>query len=209
MYQNKDQIDIREIKRGEIYYIDLSNIDYTDSHISGKSRPGLIIQNNIGNDNSYNVIVALLTGADKKPYPFQYKLNLNGRSNTVMFDQIMTVSKQNLENKLGELTAQQIYESDIALMCSLNLLSYSIMSIQDFDISSIVIKKTKNQEMSYCNVDIISTNGDRENKYIGKISISDLSRYDALITQDSDLDEIKDKLNNCAGLNFLMNHLQF
>jgi len=209
MYQSKDDTDIREIRRGEIYYIDLADIDYADSHIAGKTRPGLIIQNNVGNDNSYNVIVALLTSADKKPYPFQYKFTLNGRPNTVMFDQIMTVSKGNLENKLGELTPQQIYESDMALMCSLNLSSYSIASISSFDIVSMVIERTKIQESTYCSIEITSTIVDKENKKTGKIWLSDLSIFDPSITKDTGLEEIKEKLNNCSGLNFIANHIKF
>ena len=209
MYQSKDDTDMREIRRGEIYYIDLANIDYADSHISGKTRPGLVIQNNIGNDNSYNVIVALLTSVDKKPYPFQYKVTVNGRQNTVMFDQIMTIPKQNIEGKLGELTQQQIYESDISLMCSLNLLQYSITSLSDFDITNMITERTKNTESTYYTVDIVTTISEKENYMTGTIMFQNLVEFDPTITKDTGLDAIKDKLNNCVGLKFIANHIQF
>jgi len=207
MYQ--EDANMREIRRGEIYFIDLSDIDYTDSHIAGKSRPGLVIQNNVGNDNSDNVIIALFTSADKKPYPFQYKMSLNGRPTTIMFDQLITISKQNLQNKMGELTNQQVYESDLALMHSLNLLSYSISAIKDFDITHIITERTKSKEITYCTISIISSVGEKENISIGTIFLDDLSAFDKSIDKDSSLDDIKSKMNNCAGLNFIANHIQF
>lgn len=209
MYQNKEQIDTREIKRGEIYYIDLSNIDYTDSHIAGKIRPGLIIQNNIGNSNSPNVIVALLTTAEKKNYPFQYKTNVTGRPSIIMFDQLLTVSKQTLKEKMTELTPQQIYESDKALMNSLDLLPYSMSSIRDFNVVSIHTNRNRLGEKTNCIIDIFFSIMNNESKASCYIPMEDLSQFDSSITKDSDLDEIKDKLNNCAGLNFIMNHIQF
>jgi len=209
MYQNKENTDVREIKRGEVYFIDLSNIDYLDSHIIGKSRPGLIIQNNVGNENSFNVIVALLTSAEKKPYPFQYKIILNGRSTTIMFDQIMTVPKANLEDKLGELTEQQMYEADTALMCSLNLLYHSITAIRDFSIESIITEKTKEKETVYCNICIKNIINGRESTVQGILSFDDLKSFDPSLTKDTNIDEIRDKLNNCTGLNFLANHIHF
>lgn len=209
MYQNKESTDMREIKRGEVYFIDLSNIDYLDSHIIGKSRPGLIIQNDVGNENSPNIIVALITTADKRPYPFQYKLNLNGRLSTIMFDQIMVVSKQNINDKIGELTAQEIRESDIALMCSLSLSHYSMLSIKDFSITHVVTERTRNNEVTNFVFEISHMVGDREQNKVGNIDVKDISKFDPSITKDSDLDEIKDKLNNCVGLNFIANHIQF
>jgi len=209
MYQGKDLVDTREIKRGEIYYIDLSNIDYADSHIAGKIRPGLIVQNNIGNLNSPNVIVALLTTAEKKDYPFQYKTNATGRSSTIMFDQLLTLSKLAVKEKITELTPQQIYESDKALMNSLDLLPYSMSSIRDFNVVSIHTKRNRLGEKTNCIIDIFFSIMNNESKSSCYISMGDLAKFDSSITKDSDLDEIKDKLNNCAGLNFLMNHLQF
>ena len=208
MYNPIENQDLREIRRGEIYYIDLSNIDYADSHVIGKTRPGLIIQNNIGNENSPNVIVALFTGANKKPYPFQYKTVVNGERQTIMFDQIMTLSKQNIKNKFGELTNQQLYEADLALMCSLDLLNHSISSFKDFEIVSIISERTKDKEAAYCNIEITNTINDRENKFCGSIVFEDLQIFDDSIQKDTEFDEIKTKLNNCAGLNFIANHIK-
>jgi len=209
MYQNQDFTGIREIKRGEIYYIDLSDVDYVDSHISGKSRPGLIIQNDVGNVYSSNVIVALTTTADKRPYPFQYKITLNGRPSTIMFDQLMVVGKENLNDKIGELTPQETKEADLALMCSLNLTKYSMTSIKDFNITHIITERTKESETTYCIIEILTMNGDKEIISTGNIGLKDISGFDLSITKESDIDEIKNKLNNCAGLNFLFNHIQF
>ena len=48
------QSDDRVIQRGEIYYADLSDVAYCSQYVKRKSRPVLVIQNNMGNNKYCN-----------------------------------------------------------------------------------------------------------------------------------------------------------
>ena len=84
-----------------------------------------------------------------------------------------------------------------------------MLSIKDFSITHVVTERTRNNEVTNFVFEISHMVGDREQNKVGNIDVKDISKFDPSITKDSDLDEIKDKLNNCAGLNFIMNHIQF
>ena len=59
----------RVLKRGDIYYADLSGIEQLlGSEQSGK-RPVLVIQNDVGNMHSPTTIVAILTSKIKRNLP--------------------------------------------------------------------------------------------------------------------------------------------
>ena len=112
----------REIKRGEIYWVDWS--PGRGSEQSGV-RPALIIQNDIGNRHSPTTIVAACSKADVKPYPFivsatrqetglpkDCKINLSA---------ILTINKSCLGDKCGELSNEKMAEIDEAIKKSLAL----------------------------------------------------------------------------------------
>ena len=58
----------RTILRGDIYYADLSPVIGCEQ---GGIRPILVLQNNIGNKYSPTLIVAAITGRDKKLLPME------------------------------------------------------------------------------------------------------------------------------------------
>ena len=57
---------MKTIKRGDIYYADLSPAVGSEQ---GGTRPVLIVQNNVGNKHSPTVIVAVLTSKSKRKLP--------------------------------------------------------------------------------------------------------------------------------------------
>lgn len=194
------------VRRGDIFLIDLTDVNYINPHIISKTRPGLIIQNNVGNETSHNIIVALFTSSDKKPYPFQYKIDLDGKETTIMFDQIMTLPKSNLIRKIGELTKKQIFEADLALMCSIDISRYSIANISSFDIKSIVTTKTRTGEETILLFELVFYNDKRRESYEISILLDKITEFNPEITIDTDIDSIKSTIDCCAGLNFLLNH---
>lgn len=110
------------VKRGEIYWVDWDK--GKGSEQSG-SRPALIIQNDTGNEVSPNTIIASLTTAPNKPYPFlvsftakESGLNSNG---AIDLASIMTISKARLGKKCGQLGKQKMDEVDMAIKVSLGL----------------------------------------------------------------------------------------
>ena len=110
------------IKRGEIYWVDWEK--GKGSEQSGV-RPALIIQNDTGNRASPNTIVASLTTAPNKPYPFlvEFTSQESGldKDGAVDLASIVTVSKTRLGDKCGELSQTKMAEVDEAIKTSLAL----------------------------------------------------------------------------------------
>jgi len=112
----------REIKRGEIYWVDWS--PGRGSEQSGL-RPTLVVQNDVGNRFSPTIIVAALTTAIEKPYPFLVKVTAEEsglpKVSTVNLAVILTVDKTRLRNRCGELSGAKMLEVDEAIKASLGL----------------------------------------------------------------------------------------
>src|SRR5258708_19603028 len=91
-------------RRGEIY---LTALDPALGHEIRKTRPALIIQNDISNQYSSTTIVAAITSnVSTPPYPNEVIIP-PGRSglsltSTVRLDQLRTVHRQRLLKRLGE-----------------------------------------------------------------------------------------------------------
>ncbi len=112
----------REVKRGEIYWVDWN--PGRGSEQSGL-RPALVIQNDIGNKFSPTTIVAALTTAIEKPYPFLVRVTAKEgglpKDSSVNLAVIITVDKTRLRDKCGELSEDKMAEVDKAIKASLGL----------------------------------------------------------------------------------------
>ncbi len=112
----------REIKRGEIYWVDWS--PGRGSEMSGL-RPALIIQNDVGNKFSPNTIVAAITTAPSKLYPFMVRITASesGLPQDSMIDlgTLLTIDQARLSDKCGELSQTKMVEVDEAIETSLAL----------------------------------------------------------------------------------------
>jgi len=112
----------KEIRRGEIYWV-----DWNPSKGSEQAgvRPALIIQNDVGNKFSPNTIVAAITSAIVKPYPFVVPIKSSesglDRDSSIDLASIMTISKTRLREKCGELAPEKMLEVDSAIKESLGL----------------------------------------------------------------------------------------
>ena len=93
------------VKRGDIFYADLSPVVGSEQ---GGLRPVLIIQNDIGNKYSPTVIAAAITSRmDKTRLPthidiYADKVGL-ARDSVVLLEQIRTLDKRRLKEKMGHL----------------------------------------------------------------------------------------------------------
>lgn len=188
-------------KRGEIYYVDLADMAVGTIHIAQKSRPALIIQNDKGNLYGNTVIVAFLTTVFKKDYPMHYDISLNGKQSIIQFEQIMTLDKNRLGDKVGELTFEQMQEADEVLMYSLQLNRFSLYNVKDIDV--IAQNTTKSRTGTNVNFDINIMFAPGEAVKVN-ILLSKLQEFDNSITADIDFDELKHKLDCCKGLNWLV-----
>ena len=112
----------REVKRGEIYWVDWSPSRGSEQ---GGIRPALIIQNDVGNRVSPNTIVASITTAPNKTYPFMVRCTPEEsglqQESIIDLESIMTVHKSRLGQKCGELNKAKIAQVDRAIRVSLDL----------------------------------------------------------------------------------------
>lgn len=112
------------IRRGDIYYADLSPVIGSEQ---GGVRPVLVIQNDIGNRYSPTVIVVAITSQIKKaklPTHVEisaHKYNLE-RDSVVLMEQIRTIDKQRLREKVTFADSNLMRKISEALKISLGLI---------------------------------------------------------------------------------------
>lgn len=111
------------VKRGDIYYADLSPVVGSEQ---GGLRPVLIIQNDIGNKYSPTVIAAAITSRlDKTRLPthidiYADKVGL-AKDSVVLLEQIRTLDKRRLKEKMGHLDDRLMTEVNNAIAVSFGL----------------------------------------------------------------------------------------
>lgn len=111
------------VKRGDIYYADLSPVVGSEQ---GGVRPVLIVQNDIGNRYSPTVIAAAITSqTDKTKLPTHIELDCKrcglSRDSIVLLEQIRTIDKRRLREKMGSLDAGAMSQVNKALSISFGL----------------------------------------------------------------------------------------
>ena len=109
-----------EVKRGEIYWVNWN--PGRGSEQSG-IRPALVIQNDVGNRISPTTIVAAITTAIERPYPFLVRITKEEsglpKDSSANLSTIMTIDKSRLGNKCGELDNVKMAQVDNAIKVSL------------------------------------------------------------------------------------------
>lgn len=111
-----------EIKRGQIYYADLSPVVGSEQ---GGLRPILIVSNDIGNKRAPIVIAAVITSRIHKfRLPTQVLLDTSCglyKESMVECEQIRTLDKRRLKQCMGSLNSKQMWEVDKAIAISLGV----------------------------------------------------------------------------------------
>ncbi len=111
------------VKRGDIYYADLSPVVGSEQ---GGIRPVLIIQNDVGNKYSPTVIAAAITSQiNKAKMPTHIELpakdyGLN-KDSVILLEQIRTIDKKRLREKIGHLDNSLMTTVNDALSISFGL----------------------------------------------------------------------------------------
>ena len=111
------------VKRGDIYYADLSPVVGSEQ---GGLRPVLIIQNDVGNRYSPTVIAAAITsrmGKTRLPTHIDIYADKVGLSkdSVILLEQIRTLDKQRLKEKMGHLDDRLMNEVNNAIAVSFGL----------------------------------------------------------------------------------------
>lgn len=111
------------MRRGDIYYADLRPVVGSEQ---GGVRPVLIVQNDIGNRHSPTVIIAAITSRlNKADLPTHIKLDAGycsmDKDSVVLLEQLRTIDKTRLKEKVCHLEEKVMHDIDRALMISLEL----------------------------------------------------------------------------------------
>lgn len=111
------------IKRGDVYFADLSPVRGSEQ---GGQRPVLIVQNNVGNKYSPTVIIAAITAKIAKaklPTHVEVEASKVGliKDSVILLEQVRTIDKSRLIQKLGQLENDVMVEVNRALAISLGL----------------------------------------------------------------------------------------
>ena len=112
-----------EVKRGDIWLV---NLEPTIGHEIRKSRPAVIIQNDLGNKYSPITIVAPITSQNiERTYPIEVVLDKKSsgleKISKVLLNQIRAIDKRRLIKKLGKIDYETMMNVDYSIKISLGL----------------------------------------------------------------------------------------
>jgi mRNA interferase MazF len=112
-------------RRGEVYLV---NFDPVIGAEIRKTRPALILQNDIANRHSPLTIVAAMTSQFEEPlYPTEVLLKAGEggttRDSVILLNQIRSVDKRRLVRRLGTIRSESIRRVDRSLQISLGLIA--------------------------------------------------------------------------------------
>ena len=108
------------------FFADLSPVIGSEQ---GGFRPVLVVQNNVGNKFSPTVIVAAITSHIEKaklPTHVELKARQHGleKDSVILLEQVRTIDKQRLQQKITELDDKTMNYIDEALKISLGLIDF-------------------------------------------------------------------------------------
>ena len=114
------------VKRGDVFYADLSPVVGSEQ---GGVRPVLVIQNDIGNRFSPTVIIAAITAQIQKaklPTHVEIDAKSHGmeKDSVILLEQIRTIDKQRLTDKITHLEEETMRKVDEALQISVGLIDF-------------------------------------------------------------------------------------
>ena len=111
------------IRRGQIYYADLNPVVGSEQ---GGVRPIVVLQNDVGNKYSPTVIAAATTSKlYKAKLPTHIELSKEKtplpKDSVVLLEQIRTIDKSRIKEKIGELPPEIMQQINEALLLSLGV----------------------------------------------------------------------------------------
>lgn len=108
----------KEVKRGEVYWV---NLDPTQGSEIQKTRPAVILSNNIQNKMSSRIVVIPITSNTDKVFPFEAKIILKKKNAKALTDQVRSIDKARLGDCICMLTKAEINDIERAMKVTLSL----------------------------------------------------------------------------------------
>lgn len=114
------------VKRGDVFFAELSPVVGSEQ---GGTRPVLVIQNDIGNRFSPTVIIAAITAQiQKAKLPTHVEINAKKygfeRDSVILLEQLRTIDKSRLTDKITHLDEALMVKVDEALEISVGLVKF-------------------------------------------------------------------------------------
>ena len=106
------------MKRGEVWWV---NFEPTLGGEIRKTRPAIIVSNDLANRYLNRVQVVPVTSKIDRLYPSEAYVTLNGEQRKALADQIVTVSKVRLKERLGALSSDDLRQVERAIRVQLAL----------------------------------------------------------------------------------------
>ena len=103
---------MKKPEKGDVFLVSL---DPTIGTEINKTRPGLIVSNNVANKNSTRVIVAPITSNVSKVFPFHVYLDELKKPSKALLNQVRAVDKSRLLKFLVKISDQHLVEVDAAI----------------------------------------------------------------------------------------------
>lgn len=116
------QIINRVIKKGDIYYADLSPVVGSEQ---GGTRPVLVVQNDTGNKYSPTTLIVPITSQqDKHSLPTHMEVGKEcglAKNSIILFEQIKTIDKSRLISFMGHISSSMMNSVNDKLRISLGI----------------------------------------------------------------------------------------
>lgn len=108
----------RHPQRGDIFWVSFDPSQGTEIK---KTRPAVILSNDMFNRNLNRVIVAPITSNVKSTFDFDCTIILQGRKGKIMLDQLRSIDKSRLHSKIDSIDSKILDDLEDALKITFNL----------------------------------------------------------------------------------------